>query len=307
MKLSIRDLDLRNRRVFIRVDFNVPIENGVVSDDTRIRASLPTIRYALEQGAAVLLASHLGRPKGQVNAKYSLKPVSSSLAALLGRPVEFATDCIGAPAKSVVDRTGPGGVVLLENLRFHPEEEKNDSGFAKQLAELAESVRERRVRRRASGPRVGRGDHPPRAESRGRAPDGKGARISRARAGVARTSARLDPRRRQGIGQARSHPELSRQGRSPGDRRRDGLHVPESERRSDRALAGRRRQARRRARDRSDHTVARAAIRTSDRSRRDTFARNRRQTSKRSTSAIRQSATAWESTSARKRSSTTPR
>ena len=138
MKLSIRDLDLRNRRVFIRVDFNVPIENGVVSDDTRIRASVPTIRYALEQGAAVLLASHLGRPKGQVNAKYSLKPVSSSLAALLGRPVEFATDCIGAAAKSVVDKTGPGGVTLLENLRFHPEEEKNDSGFAKQLAELAE-------------------------------------------------------------------------------------------------------------------------------------------------------------------------
>ena len=138
MKLSIRDLDLRNRRVFIRVDFNVPIENGAVSDDTRIRASVPTIRYALEQGAAVVLASHLGRPKGQVNAKYSLKPVSSSLAALLGRPVEFATDCIGAAAKSVVDKTGPGGVTLLENLRFHPEEEKNDSGFAKQLAELAE-------------------------------------------------------------------------------------------------------------------------------------------------------------------------
>ena len=138
MKLSIRDLDLRNRRVFVRVDFNVPIENGAVSDDTRIRASLPTIRYALEHGAAVVLASHLGRPKGQVNAKYSLKPVSSSLAALLGLPVEFATDCVGAAAKSVVDKTGPGGVTLLENLRFHPEEEKNDPGFAKQLAELAE-------------------------------------------------------------------------------------------------------------------------------------------------------------------------
>jgi phosphoglycerate kinase len=138
MKLSIRDLDLRDRRVFIRVDFNVPIENGAVSDDTRIRASLPTIRYALEHGAAVVLASHLGRPKGQVNAKYSLKPVSASLAALLGRPVEVATDCIGAAAKSVVDKTGPGGVTLLENLRFHPEEEKNDPAFAKQLAELAE-------------------------------------------------------------------------------------------------------------------------------------------------------------------------
>ena len=138
MKLSIRDLDLRNRRVFVRVDFNVPIENGAVADDTRIRASMPTIRYALEQGAAVVLASHLGRPKGQVNPKYSLKPVCEALAGLLGRPVEFAPDCTGAAAKSAVEKAGAGGVTLVENLRFHPEEEKNDPGFAKQLAELAD-------------------------------------------------------------------------------------------------------------------------------------------------------------------------
>jgi len=140
MKLSIRDLDLPGRRVFIRVDFNVPLENGVVTDDTRIRASVPTIRYALERGATAILASHLGRPKGQVNSKYSLKPVAPKVAELLGRPVSFAPDCIGAGAKSVVDevhRAG-GGVVLLENLRFHPEEEKNDAAFARQLASLTD-------------------------------------------------------------------------------------------------------------------------------------------------------------------------
>jgi phosphoglycerate kinase len=140
MKLSIRDLDLQGRRVFVRVDFNVPLENGGVTDDTRIRASLPTIRYALEKNATVILASHLGRPKGQANPKYSLKPVAAKAAELLGRPVAFATDCVGEPAKSAVDaaHASRGGVVLLENLRFHPEEEANDPGFAKQLASLGD-------------------------------------------------------------------------------------------------------------------------------------------------------------------------
>jgi phosphoglycerate kinase len=138
-KRTIKDLDLKGRRVLIRVDFNVPIKNGTIGDDTRIRASLPTIQYALEHGArAVILCSHLGRPKGKPDPQYSLKPVAERLSALLKRRVIFAEDCIGEPAKAAVDRAPEGGVVLLENLRFHPEEEKNDPAFAGQLAELAD-------------------------------------------------------------------------------------------------------------------------------------------------------------------------
>jgi phosphoglycerate kinase len=136
---SVKDLDLAGKRVFIRVDFNVPIKNGTIGDDTRVRASLPTIEYALGKGATVILASHLGRPKGKPNPEYSLRPVATRLAELLGRPVEFADDCVGPAAQAAIDRAARGGkVVLLENLRFHPEEEKNDSAFAGQLASLAD-------------------------------------------------------------------------------------------------------------------------------------------------------------------------
>jgi phosphoglycerate kinase len=135
---SVTDLDLSGKTAFIRVDFNVPIKNGQITDDTRIRASLPTIQYALEKGATVVLASHLGRPKGKPNPEYSLRPVSARLAELLGRPVEFAEDSIGEPARRAIEKAGPGGVVLLENLRFHAEEEKNDPAFAKSLAALAD-------------------------------------------------------------------------------------------------------------------------------------------------------------------------
>jgi phosphoglycerate kinase len=135
---SVKDLDLRGKKALIRVDFNVPIKNGAIQDDTRIRASLPTIRYALEQGATVILASHLGRPKGKPNPEYSLRPVAVHLSTLLGRPVEFAEDCVGPAAAAAIDKAGSNGVVLLENLRFHAEEEKNDSAFAQSLAQLAD-------------------------------------------------------------------------------------------------------------------------------------------------------------------------
>jgi phosphoglycerate kinase len=138
-KKTIRDLNLKGRRVFIRVDFNVPLKNGVIGDDTRIRESLPTIEYALDAGASVVvLASHLGRPKGKPNPEMSLRPVAVRAGELLKRPVAFAEDCVGPAAEAAVKDAPAGGVVLLENLRFHAEEEKNDPVFAEGLAALAD-------------------------------------------------------------------------------------------------------------------------------------------------------------------------
>jgi phosphoglycerate kinase len=137
-KLSIEHLPLAGRRVFVRADLNAPLEGGAVSDDTRLRAVLPTLRFALDAGAAVVLASHLGRPKGGPDPKYSLRPVAEHLASLLGRPVPLAPDCVGEPTRAQARALKAGEILLLENLRFHPEEEKNDDGFARQLAELAD-------------------------------------------------------------------------------------------------------------------------------------------------------------------------
>jgi len=135
-KLSIRDLDLKDKIVFMRVDFNVPLSDGVITSDKRIRASLPSIQYALEHGAGLVLASHLGRPKGQRVPEMSLAPVATRLEDLLGRPVKMAPDCIGPEVEAM--KPAPGEVLLLENVRFHAEETKNDPGFARQLARLAD-------------------------------------------------------------------------------------------------------------------------------------------------------------------------
>jgi phosphoglycerate kinase len=145
-KLSIRDIDLSNKKLFIRVDFNVPLteDGSAITDDTRIKATLPTLKYVLGKGAKVILASHLGRPKGKVNPKYSLKPVAARLSELLATelgktvPVAFATDCIGAETEALAAGLESGHVLLLENLRYHAEEEANDPEFAKKLAGLAE-------------------------------------------------------------------------------------------------------------------------------------------------------------------------
>ena len=139
-KLSIRDLDLAGKRVFIRVDFNVPLENGRVTDDTRIRETLPTLRLAISRGARLVLASHLGRPKGKPEPKYSLKPVAARLAELLGAEVGFAADCVGADAEARSGSLANGGVLLLENVRYHAEEEANDEGFSRQLAALCDGL-----------------------------------------------------------------------------------------------------------------------------------------------------------------------
>src|SRR3989454_6273199 len=138
-KLSITDLDLNGKRVFLRVDFNVPLdESGNVTDDTRIRAALPTIQYALERGARLVIASHLGRPKGKPDPKYSLAPVGRRLSELLGREVRLAPDSVGDEVRSMSDALKPGEAMMLENLRFHAGEEKNDPEYARRLAELAD-------------------------------------------------------------------------------------------------------------------------------------------------------------------------
>src|SRR6516164_3403299 len=139
-KLTIKDLELSGKRVFIRVDFNVPLKDGIVTDGTRIRETLPTLKLAMEKGGRLVLASHLGRPKGGPDAKYSVKPAAKKLEELLAKSVAFATDCVGADAEAKSKALKDGDVLVLENVRFHPEEEKNDEAFSKQLAALCDGV-----------------------------------------------------------------------------------------------------------------------------------------------------------------------
>ncbi len=138
VKKSVADAPLKGKKVLLRCDFNVPLKNGVIGDDTRIRAALETVRFILKEGGSVIACSHLGRPKGQVVPEMSLKPVAERLSELLGLPVDMAPDCVGAVTEAMAKALQPGGVLLLENLRFHKEEEKNDPGFAKALASLAD-------------------------------------------------------------------------------------------------------------------------------------------------------------------------
>lgn len=137
-KLTIDDIDLKEKRVLVRVDFNVPLDNGTVTDDTRIRAALPTIKKLQQANAKIVLMSHLGRPKGGPDSKYSLMPAANRLTQLLGKNVEMAPDCVGGDVEAMVNKMAPGEILMLENVRFHPEEEKNDPAFAKQLAALGE-------------------------------------------------------------------------------------------------------------------------------------------------------------------------
>jgi len=139
-KLTINDLDLRGKRVFIRVDFNVPLKDGAVTDDTRIRETLPTLRLAIEKGGRLVLASHLGRPKSGPDPKYSLRPAAKKLEELLGKPAAFALDCVGPGAEGQSKALRDGEVLVLENVRFHAEEEKNDEAFSKQLAALCDGL-----------------------------------------------------------------------------------------------------------------------------------------------------------------------
>ncbi|GAB4545116.1 MAG: phosphoglycerate kinase [Anaerolineales bacterium] len=138
MKKTVKDIDLKGKRVLMRVDFNVPMADGKVTDDKRIKAALPTIQYVLEQGASLILMSHLGRPKGGFDAEFSLKAAAESLSALLGKPVQMAPDCIGAEVEKMAKALKPGEVLMLENTRFHKGEEKNDLDLAKQMAALGD-------------------------------------------------------------------------------------------------------------------------------------------------------------------------
>ncbi len=207
-----------------------------ITSDKRIKASLPTIQYALEHGAGVILASHLGRPKGKPNAEMSLKPAAARLAELLGRPVKMAPDCIGPEVEAMLP--APGEVLLLENLRFHAGGGEERPGVREETGGAVRRVRERRVRLGAPRARLHRGHDPLRAEGRGRAADGAGAEISGHGHHQSGAAVRGDSGRREGLGQDRGDREPGQGGGQAADRRRHGVHLPEGAGRAHRQVAG---------------------------------------------------------------------
>ena len=197
-KKTIEDVDVAGKRVLVRVDFNVPQdETGRITDDRRIRAALPTIQYLMAHQARVVLASHLGRPKGGPEPKYSLQPVAARLSELLGQPVPLAPDSVGDAVKAQVNALGDGDVLLLENVRFYPQEEKNDPAFAAAARRPRRPVRQRRLRHGPPRPRLHRGRRPPPARLR-RLPAPEGIGVSRQHGGKSPAPVRRHPRRREG-------------------------------------------------------------------------------------------------------------
>ncbi len=304
---SVKDLSLSGKKVFIRVDFNVPIKDGKISDDTRIRASLPTIQYAVDQGATVILASHLGRPKGKPSPEYSLRPVAARLAELLGRPVTFAEDSIGRGGRERnregrARRRGPARELALS--RGRREERRRLRAAARRARRR---LRQRCVRLGSPRARVHRGHRPSHRRICGRVADGEGGRVPRPRARASRPAVCRHSRRRQGVGQARGDREPDSTRRRVADWRRDGLHLLQGSRRTGRQVARRGRSPRHGARRRTARKRARPAARVTDGSRRSRPSSKRAPRRKRLRSAIRPSASAWDSTSARGRCRVTGR
>ena len=225
-KLSIRDLQLSGKRVFVRVDFNVPLENGKVADDTRIRETLPTLKLARERGARLVLASHLGRPKGKPDAKYSLRPVASKLADLLGAPVEFAADCVGAEAEAKSRALGNGvGAAAGERALPSRGGSQRRGIFAAVGGAVRRLICMRRIWLRASGACVGSGDHAIREAIGGGAADGARAELSGEDAFGAGAAVRGRAGRGQGVRQDRSGRKPDEDRGWHADRRRHGVHV----------------------------------------------------------------------------------
>lgn len=225
-KMTIEDVQVSGKKVLVRCDFNVPLDaEGNITDETRINAALPTIRYLLDHNAAVILCSHLGRPKGEFNMKYSLAPVAKRLTEKLGFEVKLAKDVVGPDAKRLAAEVEPGKAILLENVRFMPEEEKNDPEFAKELASMAELYVSDAFGtvHRAHASTAGVAAYLPAVAGfligkelkfLGDAVENPGASVPR------------DPRRRKGQGQDRRYPRAAGQGRRAADRRRYVLYIP---------------------------------------------------------------------------------